>query len=116
MTVTLKAVSVGTEINIEQAGLPTTIPVEACYLGWQQSLSQLAQLVEPKFPNSVPRAHRGWCHRAAGQGRHAKKWESKTFQGFPWRSVHEFPTAYGWSVCSLTDLVGSPLSDEVGLC
>ena len=44
-----------------------------------------------------------------------EKWESKTFQGFPWRSVHEFPTAYGWSVCSLTDLVGFPLSDEVGL-
>ena len=50
VTVTLKAVSVGTEINIEQAGLPTTIPVEACYLGWQQSLSQLAQLVEPEIP------------------------------------------------------------------
>ena len=50
VTVTLKAVSVGTEINIEQAGLPTAIPLEACYLGWQQSLSQLAQLVEPEIP------------------------------------------------------------------
>ena len=50
VTVTLKAVSVGTEINIEQAGLPTVIPLEACYLGWQQSLSQLAQLVEPEIP------------------------------------------------------------------
>ena len=42
VTVTLKAVSVGTEINIEQTNLPTVIPVEACYLGWQQSLAQLA--------------------------------------------------------------------------
>jgi uncharacterized protein YndB with AHSA1/START domain len=47
VTVTLKAVSVGTEINIEQTNLPTVIPVEACYLGWQQSLAQLALLVEP---------------------------------------------------------------------
>lgn len=45
--VLLKAVSVGTEINIEQAGIPSVIPVEACYLGWQQSLRQLADLVEP---------------------------------------------------------------------
>jgi uncharacterized protein YndB with AHSA1/START domain len=51
VTVTLKAVSVGTEINIEQAGIPAPIPVEACYLGWQQSLAQLAQLVEPDIPN-----------------------------------------------------------------
>jgi len=50
VTVSLKPVSVGTEINIEQAGLPAAIPVEACYLGWQQSLSQLAQLVEPDIP------------------------------------------------------------------
>jgi uncharacterized protein YndB with AHSA1/START domain len=50
VTVTLKAVSVGTEINIEQTGLPTVIPLEACYLGWQQSLAQLAQLVEPEIP------------------------------------------------------------------
>ena len=47
VTVVLKAVSVGTEINIEQSGLPTVIPLEACYLGWQQSLRQLAELVEP---------------------------------------------------------------------
>ncbi|MBA2126263.1 toxin [Hyphomicrobium methylovorum] len=47
VTVILKEVSVGTEINIEQAGIPTVIPLEACYLGWQQSLAQLAQLVEP---------------------------------------------------------------------
>lgn len=50
VTVALKAVSVGTEINIEQSGLPSVIPLEACYLGWQQSLSQLAQLVEPDIP------------------------------------------------------------------
>jgi uncharacterized protein YndB with AHSA1/START domain len=46
VTIVLKSVSVGTEINIEQSGLPAVIPVEACYLGWQQSLTQLAQLVE----------------------------------------------------------------------
>jgi len=50
VTVTLKPVSCGTEINIEQANLPPAIPVEACYLGWQQSLAQLAQLVEPDIP------------------------------------------------------------------
>jgi uncharacterized protein YndB with AHSA1/START domain len=47
VTVTLKAVSVGTEMNIEQSGLPAVIPLEACYLGWQQSLRQLAELLEP---------------------------------------------------------------------
>ena len=51
VTVTLKAVSVGTEITIEQAGIPALIPVEACYLGWQQSLAQLALVVEPDIPN-----------------------------------------------------------------
>ena len=50
VTVTLAAVSVGTEINIEQSGVPTAIPLEACYLGWQQSLRQLAELVEPEIP------------------------------------------------------------------
>lgn len=50
VTVNLKPVSVGTEINIEQAGVPAVIPLEACYLGWQQSLLQLAQLVEPEIP------------------------------------------------------------------
>jgi uncharacterized protein YndB with AHSA1/START domain len=47
VTVTLRKVSVGTEVNIEQAGIPDAIPVEACYLGWQQSLQNLASLVEP---------------------------------------------------------------------
>lgn len=50
VTVRLKAVSVGTEVNIEQAGIPPLIPVEACYLGWQQSLMQLAKVVEPDIP------------------------------------------------------------------
>jgi len=47
VTVRLKAVSVGTEVDIEQSGLPALIAVEACYIGWQQSLAQLAQLTEP---------------------------------------------------------------------
>jgi len=50
VTVNLKPVSVGTEISIEQSGIPAAIPVEACYLGWQQSLLQLAALVEPEIP------------------------------------------------------------------
>jgi uncharacterized protein YndB with AHSA1/START domain len=45
--VTLKPVSCGTELEIVQEGLPEAIPVEMCYLGWQESLEQLAQLVEP---------------------------------------------------------------------
>ncbi len=47
VTVTLKKVLVGTEVNIEQAGVPDVIPPEMCYLGWQESLVQLAMLVEP---------------------------------------------------------------------
>jgi uncharacterized protein YndB with AHSA1/START domain len=47
VTVTLTKVSVGTEISIVQEGLPDAIPVEACYLGWQESLRNLAKLVEP---------------------------------------------------------------------
>lgn len=50
VTVTLKQVSVGTEVDIEQAGLPDAIPTEACYLGWQESLRNLARLVEPHIP------------------------------------------------------------------
>ncbi|HET7884322.1 MAG TPA: SRPBCC domain-containing protein, partial [Acetobacteraceae bacterium] len=49
VTVTLKAVSVGTEVDIVQSGLPDVIPPEACYLGWQQSLRNLARLVEPEI-------------------------------------------------------------------
>jgi uncharacterized protein YndB with AHSA1/START domain len=51
VTVSLKAVSCGTEANIVQAGLPEAIPVEMCYLGWQESLAQLANLVEPEIPD-----------------------------------------------------------------
>jgi len=47
VTVTLKKVMVGTELNVVQEGIPDTIPVEMCYLGWQQSLENLAKLVEP---------------------------------------------------------------------
>jgi len=47
VTVTLRPVSVGTELTIVQEGLPDVIPVEACYLGWQESLQNLARLVEP---------------------------------------------------------------------
>ena len=49
VTVELKQVSVGTEVTIEQAGIPDMIPVEACYLGWQESLRNLAKLVEPEI-------------------------------------------------------------------
>ena len=48
--VTLKAVSCGTEVNISQSGIPEMIPLEMCYLGWQESLAQLAALVEPDIP------------------------------------------------------------------
>lgn len=50
VTVTLKRVSVGTEISIVQEGLPDVIPLELCYLGWQESLQNLARLVEPEIP------------------------------------------------------------------
>ena len=50
ITVTLKEVSLGTEMTIVQEGLPTVIPLEACYVGWQQSLNNLAKLVEPEIP------------------------------------------------------------------
>ena len=50
-TITLKKVLVGTEVNIEQAGVPAVIPPEACYLGWQESLALLAQLVEAEIPD-----------------------------------------------------------------
>ena len=50
VTVILKNVSLGTEMSIVQEGLPTVIPLEACYVGWQQSLNNLAKLVEPEIP------------------------------------------------------------------
>jgi len=49
VTVLLKQVSVGTELNITQEGIPDAIPAEACYLGWQESLRNLAKLVEPEI-------------------------------------------------------------------
>jgi len=50
-TVTLQKVSVGTDLKIVQEGIPSVIPAEACYLGWQDSLDQLARLVEPEIPD-----------------------------------------------------------------
>jgi uncharacterized protein YndB with AHSA1/START domain len=50
VTVTLTPVLCGTELNIVQEGIPDAIPVEMCYLGWQESLEQLAALVEPEIP------------------------------------------------------------------
>jgi len=51
VTIVLKKVSVGTELNITQAGIPDAIPAEACYLGWQESLVLLAKLVEAQIPD-----------------------------------------------------------------
>ncbi len=51
-TVTIKQVSVGTEVNVTQEGIPDAIPVEACYLGWQESLALLKMLVEPEIPDA----------------------------------------------------------------
>jgi uncharacterized protein YndB with AHSA1/START domain len=51
VTVSLKKVSCGTELNIVQEGIPAAIPVEMCYLGWQESLVQLGRLVEPEIPS-----------------------------------------------------------------
>jgi uncharacterized protein YndB with AHSA1/START domain len=51
VTVSLKTVMCGTEVNIVQEGVPEVIPVEMCYLGWQESLEQLAKLVDPEIPD-----------------------------------------------------------------
>ncbi len=51
VTITLKQVSVGTELSIVQEGIPEVIPLEACYLGWQESLELLAKLVEADIPD-----------------------------------------------------------------
>jgi len=50
VTVKLRKVSVGTELDVRQSGIPDVIPLEACYLGWQESLDQLKRLVEPDIP------------------------------------------------------------------
>ncbi len=52
-TITLKQVSCGTELNIVQEGVPGVIPVEACYLGWQESLTLLGELVEAEIPDQT---------------------------------------------------------------
>jgi uncharacterized protein YndB with AHSA1/START domain len=49
VTVTLRPVLVGTDLSVEQSGIPDAIPLEMCYLGWQESLAQLATLVEPEI-------------------------------------------------------------------
>ena len=51
VTVTLKQVSCGTELTVVQEGVPDVIPPDSCYLGWQESLAQLANLVEPEIPD-----------------------------------------------------------------
>ena len=53
MTVTCKSVSCGTDLTIVQEGVPAVIPVEMCYLGWQESLTMLANLVEPEIPDGA---------------------------------------------------------------
>jgi uncharacterized protein YndB with AHSA1/START domain len=50
-TITFTKVSCGTDLNIVQEGVPSVIPAEACYLGWQESLALLAKLVEPEIPD-----------------------------------------------------------------
>jgi uncharacterized protein YndB with AHSA1/START domain len=52
-TVSLKEVFCGTELNITQEGIPAMIPVEACYMGWQESLAMLALLVDPEIPDGM---------------------------------------------------------------
>ena len=53
VTIALKQVSCGTELNITQEGVPAVIPAEACYLGWQESLTLLAKLVEAEIPDQT---------------------------------------------------------------
>jgi uncharacterized protein YndB with AHSA1/START domain len=53
VTISLRAVLRGTDLDIVQEGLPSAIPVELCYLGWQESLAQFAHLVEPQIPDGA---------------------------------------------------------------
>ena len=53
VTVTFRAVMCGTELSVVQEGIPAVIPVEMCYLGWQESLAMLANLVEPQIPDGA---------------------------------------------------------------
>ncbi len=52
VTVNVKKVIGGTELTVEQAGVPSVIPAEMCYLGWQESFDMLAKLVEPEIPDA----------------------------------------------------------------
>jgi uncharacterized protein YndB with AHSA1/START domain len=63
VTVTLKKVSCGTELNIVQEGVPAVIAAEGCYLGWQESLTLLAKLVEAEIPELVYRLGAGTAQR-----------------------------------------------------
>jgi uncharacterized protein YndB with AHSA1/START domain len=56
VSITFKRVALGTEIDITQEGVPDIIPIEACYLGWQESLALLSKLVEAEIPNGEPRS------------------------------------------------------------
>jgi uncharacterized protein YndB with AHSA1/START domain len=53
VTISLRRVSCGTDLSIVQEGVPAVIPVEMCYLGWQESLARLAHLVEPQIPDGA---------------------------------------------------------------
>lgn len=53
VTITLRTVDCGTELHIVQSGIPDAIPTESCYLGWQESLLQLANVVEPGIPDAA---------------------------------------------------------------
>lgn len=53
VTISLRTVSCGTELTVVQEGIPDVIPTEACYLGWQESLMQLANLIEPEIPEGA---------------------------------------------------------------
>lgn len=53
VTITLRTVVCGTEVNIVQEGIPAAIPTESCYLNWQESLLQLANLVDPEIPDGA---------------------------------------------------------------
>src|SRR3954447_202485 len=75
VTVTLKTVSVGTEINIVQEGLPDAIPLEACYLGWQESLRNLARLVEPEITQERTRID---CYRRVPRSKSRVRAASKS--------------------------------------
>lgn len=79
VTVELNAVSVGTELSIEQRGVPDTIPPEACHLGWQDSLHKLARLVEPEIPGQA-RPRPGARRRAEPFGKGDLAWRHSSLE------------------------------------